>query len=69
MLSDGWRPDSFAVTIAANHAVARVHVQAVDDVTNDGPMDKISRLKNGNAGHEVKGRSDEIGIQAVTDDV
>ena len=69
VLSDGWRPHSFAVTIAANHAVARVHVQAIDHVTDDGPMDKISRLKNGNAGHEMKGRSDEIVIQAVTDDV
>src|SRR5579863_555283 len=69
MLSDGWCPDSFAVTIAADHAVAGVHVEAVDDVADDGPMDEVRRLKNGNARHEVKGGSYEIVIQAVANHV
>ena len=69
MLPDGGRPHAFAVAIAAHHAVARVHGEAIDHVTDDCPMDEVGGLQNGNAGNEMEGGGDEIVVDAVADDV
>ena len=69
VLPDGGRPHAFAVAIAAHHAVARVHGEAIDDVTNDGPMDEIRGLQNGNPGNEMEGGGDEIVVSAVADHI
>jgi hypothetical protein len=69
MPADRRRPDASAVSVPSNHAVARIHLHALDDMSRDRPMNKIGRSKDGNARDKMKCRSNEVIVRAIANNI